>query len=280
MARSIGRRRLPAGGAPHKRRNFERICDRIRQQLADGELRPGDKLPAERELARELNVGRNALREALRSLEIAGVIELKKGSKGGAFVRSGDLASMTRVMQDLMHLGAVSIENLAEARQALMSVVVQFACDRATESDFLALEANIAHTHAATLAGNYDDRVRYGTEFYHLLALATRNEVLTLMVNSVTEILLRFLRTVAGGTPQPGLIESRRRFLKHLKVRNARLASREIDAHLQRLHRRLMQYHKRQTVRGVVGLRNDDRHRSADRRRRRRPLLALDPTQK
>ena len=52
----------------HTRRAFEEICDRIRAQIAAGTLRPGDKLPAERELALQLGVGRNALREALRSL--------------------------------------------------------------------------------------------------------------------------------------------------------------------------------------------------------------------
>src|SRR6476619_4824745 len=62
------------------RRAFEEICDRIRAQIAAGKLRPGDKLPPERELALQLGVGRNALREALRSLEIAGIVRLQKGT--------------------------------------------------------------------------------------------------------------------------------------------------------------------------------------------------------
>src|SRR5215831_10481200 len=68
----------------HTRRTFEEICERIRDRLASGDLRPGDKLPAERDLAQQLGVGRNALREALRSLEISGILELRKGVKGGA----------------------------------------------------------------------------------------------------------------------------------------------------------------------------------------------------
>ena len=66
------------------RRAFEEICQRIREQLALGVLKPGDKLPPERDLAQQLGVSRNVLREALRSLEMAGVLRLQKGVKGGA----------------------------------------------------------------------------------------------------------------------------------------------------------------------------------------------------
>lgn len=69
------------------RRAFEEICERIREQLALGVLKPGDKLPPERDLAQQLGVSRNVLREALRSLEMAGVLRLLKGVKGGAFIQ-------------------------------------------------------------------------------------------------------------------------------------------------------------------------------------------------
>lgn len=77
----------------HTKRAFEEICARIREQLALGVLKPGDKLPAERDLAQQLGVSRNVLREALRSLEMAGVLRLQKGVKGGAFVhgRAGQI---------------------------------------------------------------------------------------------------------------------------------------------------------------------------------------------
>ena len=79
-------------------RAFEDIARQIREELLQGRLRPGDRLPAERELAVQFGVSRNTLREALRSLEIAGLITLRKGAAGGgrshmrglAFARSGD----------------------------------------------------------------------------------------------------------------------------------------------------------------------------------------------
>src|SRR6476659_6827129 len=117
------------------RRAFEEICDRIRAQIAAGTLRPGDKLPPERELAEQLGVGRNALREALRSLEIAGIVRLQKGAKGGAFIQAGDTSRMDEVVRDMLSLGSISVAELTEARLHIQDLVVRLACDRATAAD-------------------------------------------------------------------------------------------------------------------------------------------------
>ena len=117
----------------HTRRAFEEICQRIREQLAAGALKPGDKLPAERELAQQLGVGRNALREALRSLEIAGIVRLQKGVKGGAFIHEGDPGRMDQVVQDMLSLGSISIDELTEARVHIQDLVVRLVCARATK---------------------------------------------------------------------------------------------------------------------------------------------------
>src|SRR5580692_5686040 len=110
------------------RRAFEEICERIREQLALGVLKPGDKLPAERELAQQLGVSRNVLREALRSLEMAGIVKLQKGVKGGAFIREGDTGRMNEVMRDMLSLGTISVSELSEARINVIDLVVRLAC--------------------------------------------------------------------------------------------------------------------------------------------------------
>jgi len=230
--------RIPASRpkAAGKPRAFEEICDRIRARLAAGTLRPGDKLPPERELAVQLKVSRAALREALRSLEIAGVIALRKGVKGGAFVQSGDPANMTRVIQDLMHLGAISLADLTEARQLIQSGVVRLACARATEADIEAIARNVERTAETSRRGQGEERRAAIAEFYRLLALATRNEALKILVDSITDILVRFLRGISEDVELPGLVAHRRRFLRHLRARDSAKAAREMEAHLDKLH--------------------------------------------
>ena len=225
----------------HTRRAFEEICQRIREQLAAGALKPGDKLPPERELAQQLGVGRNALREALRSLEIAGIVRLQKGVKGGAFIHDGDPDRMNQVVQDMFSLGSISMDELAEARIHTQDMVVRLACERASRADFDALEANIARTETVTDAGKFLDRVECSREFYRLLAAATRNQVLSMMVHSLTEILMQFVyaRVAAGGTPQPRLVEKRREFLAALRARDAARATRLMKTHLKSVHQLL-----------------------------------------
>jgi len=229
---------------PIKRpRAFEEICERIRQELSAGALQPGDKLPAERELAAQLGVSRTALREALRSLEIAGIIILRKGVKGGAFIRQGDPTSMKRLMQDLVHLGAISLSDLTEARLLILKDVAKLACERATDADIKALHRNIENTAEMIRLGRNEERTQYVTEFYRLLALATGNEILTMLVDALSEILMRFLRGIPDTRSQglPGLIESRLRLLGHVKARNAAKATQEVESRLMKLHKVMTQ---------------------------------------
>src|SRR5271156_5211510 len=227
----------------HTRRAFEEICERIREQLALGVLKPGDKLPPERDLAQQLGVSRNVLREALRTLEMAGVLRLQKGVKGGAFVQEGDTTRMNDVMRDMLSLGTISVRELSEARIHVIDLVVRLACANARQADFDALEANIERTELATAEGRLLDRVECTREFYNLLALATGNKVIAMIMDSVTEIHLRFVyaKVASSGAATPRLAEKRRQFLSALRARDVAASTRLMRAHLESIQRMLEQ---------------------------------------
>ncbi len=227
----------------HTRRAFEEICERIREQLALGVLRPGDKLPPERDLAQQLGVSRNVLREALRSLEMAGVLRLQKGVKGGAFIREGDTGRMNVVMRDMLSLGTISVRELSEARINVLDLVVRLACTNARQPDFEALEANIERTELATREGRLLDRVECSREFYKFLAASTGNKVIAMIMDSVTEIHMRFVyaKVVSSGVAMPRLAEKRRQFLSALRARSVATATRLMRTHLDSVQRMLEQ---------------------------------------
>lgn len=223
------------------RRAFEEICDRIREQLALGTLKPGDKLPPERDLSQQLGVSRNVLREALRSLEMAGVLKLQKGVKGGAFIQHGDGSRMNEVMRDMLSLGTISVRSLSEARLYILDLVARLACANASRSDLDALAANIERTEIATREGRLLDRVECSREFYRLLAAATGNMVIAMITDSVTEVHMRFVyaKVASSGVAMPRLADRRRLFLEALQLRDAAAATRLMRAHLLAVQRML-----------------------------------------
>jgi GntR family transcriptional regulator, transcriptional repressor for pyruvate dehydrogenase complex len=221
------------------KRVFEEICEQVRREMAAGSLRPGDKLPAERELAAKLGVSRAAVREALRSLEIAGVVGLQKGARGGAFILKGDPDLVTQSIRDMFHLGRISLDNLTEARTLVMQVAMQLACERIRPTTVAALERNVDRLTALPASGKASERVAISAEFYRLVSQATDNTVLQVIVEALTDVVLQQVEE-SNIEFFPNLIAHRRRLVEYIATRQVDEAKREMTEHLQRLRRHLM----------------------------------------
>ncbi len=223
---------------PATRRTFEEVAQQVRALLSAGSLKPGDRLLPERELSQQLNVSRSALREALRTLEISGVIELRKGRKGGAFVTSGNPDVVSGNFRDLLTLGSITFEELAEARLWVGDRVVRIACQRATESDLQALEDNVRTAEALLAAGRFAEKTAASIEFHNILARATRNTILVMNIRTITEAMHGFSRRV--DEPNDIGLERRHRIIDALRARNEARAAREMQLMMRRWHRWLL----------------------------------------
>ena len=123
------------------RRTFEEAAEQIAHKVRTGELRVGDKLPGERTLAVQMEISRPTLREAVRILVEAGLLEVRRGPGGGMFV-AADVVPVDLVRQrSTMRVGEVAA--VLEARRLIEPRVAQLAAVRATEDDFVALERSI-----------------------------------------------------------------------------------------------------------------------------------------
>lgn len=216
-------------------RAFEAVTERLREMIGDGDLKAGDKLPPERALCERLGVGRASLREALRSLESAGVLELRKGRTGGAFITSGDVAAVSTGMRDLLRLQNMSFADLTEARIRVTRDVVELAMERLTPEDIAALEANIAEAEALFAAGRLMDKTEKNIEFHVVLARATKNPIFVLLVQTLTDLFIQFVRRLGSETTRE-TFDSRRRFMAAITRRNAKAAIREMDNNLHKVH--------------------------------------------
>lgn len=216
-------------------RTFEIIANKVRDQIRDGKLRTGDKLPPEREMAQQLGTSRNALREALRSLEHAGLISLHKGARGGAFITDGNPSAVAQSMEDLMHLGGINLANVTEARLSIETAIVEIAAAKGTTAAFDALDRNIDKVEELTQARDMDAKAALNMEFHVLLAEATGNPVLVLMMRTLMDLLRSVHRPVTA-EDTVDIIRSRRRFMRLLRGRQATAAAAEMKDHLSRLH--------------------------------------------
>ncbi|WP_417209565.1 FadR/GntR family transcriptional regulator [Antarctobacter sp.] len=216
-------------------RTFEAVTEQIRGKLAAGELRPGDKLPAERDLALRLGVSRSAVREALRSLENAGVLTLRKGVKGGAFIEDGSPKRISEAIQDLVNIEAITLKELTEARLIVLQSVMRLAAERATPDQLDAMQDNIDETARIIDAGLSEERLQIAYEYYHLLAACTQNSAMEYLVDAQTRIVQVHLKRRKWNMPKDTLLKSRQDVLDHLRAGDGDAAAQEIARHLNSL---------------------------------------------
>ncbi|MGE0333254.1 MAG: FadR/GntR family transcriptional regulator [Ramlibacter sp.] len=216
------------------KRAFEAVCERIREQLANGALSPGDRLPGDRQLAEQFGVSRSAVREALRSLQNAGVVAAQAGVHGGFFVRDGTPDGLTQAVRDHVALGKVPPGDITEARIELMTVALRLACERGTDADFDAIEADIANYAEAARSGQPLRDSTVITSFYHLVALATHNAAMVMLIDALSEIVRNLLAQI-DPVPRPNVVQVRRKVLKHLRERDADKAAATLVRHLHAL---------------------------------------------
>lgn len=227
-------------------RAFEEIADQIRRELADRRLRAGDRLPPERTLAEQFGVSRNTLREALRSLENAGLLRLQKGATGGAFVRESTGDAIVTGLRDMFHLGAIAPEHLTEARVLIESIAVRAACERATAADIEALKANLAAAESAARAKtDFYAQAAIHLDFHRIIARATKNPVMVIVMEALIDVMQHFIQAI-GQTRNPWVLPSRRRFMKHFEAGDCDAAVTEMEQHLERLNRHYLSLKKEQ----------------------------------
>jgi DNA-binding FadR family transcriptional regulator len=217
-------------------RAFEDIAAQIRAELAAGRLKVGSRLPSERALSERFNVSRNTLREALRSLEHAGLIRLQKGASGGAFISERSGEAVVTGLLDLYHVGAIGPAQLTQARIWVESIIVREACQRATPEDLAELHRNIEQAQAATTAGDFALRAKTNIDFHRILARMTGNPIMVVMMDALLTVLLHFIRSI-GERDNPYTLPSRRRFMKHMEEGNVEAAVSEMETMLKRLEK-------------------------------------------
>jgi len=173
-------------------RAFEVICSHIRGKLIAGELKPGDRLPTERELAIYHGVSRTAVREAMRSLEMFGLITLRKGSQGGAFILDNAAGLVGQNFRDMLDFGRISLETFLEANTHIAAAALRLIPGRVTEADFQRLFTELDEIDALTEAGAHAERSAKTLQFVEMLAKLSGNKMMESIVTAASQVILGY----------------------------------------------------------------------------------------
>src|SRR3712207_6384123 len=249
------------------RRTVEEALQQIADKVRAGDLHAGDKLPSERDLAAQMQISRPTVREAVKALVDAGVLEVRRGQTGGIFVRS------ELVPRDLVRLGwevrVSEVAGVLEARRLLEPRVAQLAAMHASAEHFVAMQKTIDRQ--AELAGKADF-LRHEDLFlqldlaFHLwIAKATGNSTVVTLIRSLFRR-LELARDMAMHAPTvpEWTIDIHKRTLEAIRASDFGLIDEVMDEHLAQLE----QVWERETGRGMVRPLPDFLERVAERSRK------------
>jgi GntR family transcriptional regulator, transcriptional repressor for pyruvate dehydrogenase complex len=216
---------------------FQQISDQVRDLIFSGVLKPGDKLPPEKQLASQFQTGRMVVREALRTLEQSGLVHIKQGSLGGAFVKDPDTTVITRSISDLIKIGSVTLRELTEARLGIEKVILEFAIMRMNDEDLDLLKKNIEDSEQKFLKGERatEEHIR----FHILLSKSTQNLLFEMMIESIMNVTKSFLLSLK---PDVNYINNVLTYHKEiylaLREKNLPMAEQIMEKHLLDINRK------------------------------------------
>ncbi len=218
--------------AVRKTRLFEGVAQQIQRLIVDGALKPGDKLPPERELAERFAVSRGSVRDAIRTLELVGLVVPRQGE--GTVVADVSPEAVVMPIASVLGRKRELISELLDIRKMIEPALAARAAVHASPEEIARLEGILRRQREKTLRG--EPAVEEDTEFHYVIALAAKNGV----VRRVIDVLMRLLRETRArslqthGRPQRSLA-GHRRILEAIKRRDPEAAERAVRQHVEQI---------------------------------------------
>jgi GntR family transcriptional repressor for pyruvate dehydrogenase complex len=217
------------------RKIYEEIVEQIKRLMADGNLKPGDRLLSERDLAEQLQVSRASVREALRALEVMGFLEIKTG--GGTFVKETCANDIILPLAMFISIEKGSFFEIYEIRKIFETAAARLAACRATPIDLAKMEENLKKLEEGLDNFDSEKGEDSDTAFHFAIAEATQNSWLLRLLHTLSD---SFHKTVSAARKQlyltPGnaqvLVMQHRRIYEAIRDANPALAEKAMLDHL------------------------------------------------
>jgi DNA-binding FadR family transcriptional regulator len=218
----------------HVNRVSQVIVDQIKTLIREGKLSTGDRLPSERDLCQRFNVSRVTVREALRVLEANGLIDIRVGARGGAFLATPTKEGLGERLADLMVLSPLTPAQVTEARTVIEVGILPLVVERATEADIAELRRMIEEGREALAQGTYT--MSLSAAFHVGVATCAHNPAIETLVQSFHGPMLLSLRQAQIVAPAMGRrgTDEHAALVDAIEARDVEAAIKVMTTHLDR----------------------------------------------
>ena len=168
---------------------YEQVIEQIKQMIVDGTLKKGDKLPSERDLVEKFNVSRASIREALRALQLVGLIDCKQGE--GNFIKEDFEDSLVEPLSTIFILNNGTRREIFELRRILEVQTAALAAGKISDEE---VDEIINIVEKLKHAETEEEKVKIDKEFHYKIAAAAKNSLILSILKSVSSLMEQFIK--------------------------------------------------------------------------------------
>lgn len=217
------------------------LAEHILRDIVKQDLQPGDQLASEREMLEQYKMGRGTVREALRLLEYQGVIELRQGLNGGAFVRVPSSKHFADTIAFLMQIQRTPFKAVVEVRSAIEPMICKLAASRISgealdelRSTITSMEEIVASRVSSNDVSSEQQFNELNTRFHNVVAWSSDNPLFRYLADSLLDIMDGAVVGMSyGKSDRLGVIAAHKTIFTALEARDPDRASKAMHIHLQ-----------------------------------------------
>jgi len=217
------------------------IVNQVRDQLFARQLKPGDFLGTEKDLAARFGASRIVARDALRTLEALGIVEIRMGKGGGARIAHGNPRLFAEALAVQLDLTGVSAAEIMDAQRAIETLGAELAAENATPEDIAKLRRLLAEAEASI--GDLDRFTRLSRDFHLAVAEASHNRVLVVQLISLEHVSWPRRNVTATSRLARHILEIHTKLADLIELRDPAAARALMDDHVKMIRaRRIAEY--------------------------------------
>ena len=210
---------------------YDQVIEQIKSKIKSGDIKRGDKLPSERELAESLKVSRTSVREALRALEVVGLVESRQGA--GNYIRTNFDNSLFEPLSIMFMLQESSIKEMYDLRETLELQCAKLSAQNIADNELELLTAILDRMYIAI---SEEESLELDIKFHYLIAKASRNVLLINILDVISQLMDEFIQKsrmqiLHEGNTRENLLEIHENLVRALKYRDELKVSNAMKEH-------------------------------------------------